>query len=130
MNFDNGTWWTVVLIIGAITSSLTYLIKVALFSRVDKLEEKLNQIEKNTVEKNENEKDISEIKTDIETIKKNYTPTERHTKDFDECRNDIKTIRENYITKDDFLREISKQDRKLENIEKMLIELIGRDCTK
>ena len=51
-----------------------------------------------------------------------YTPRDTHQKDFDECRKDIKEIRENYLTKDDFIREISKMDRKLDRMMEMMIE--------
>ena len=34
----------------------------------------------------------------------------------------IRQIRENYLTKDDFIREISKMDRKLDRLMEMMIE--------
>lgn len=126
MNFDSGTWWMFLLIIGAITTSLTYLIKVALFSRVEKMEVKLNDFEKTTIDKVEHDSDIKEIKTDIETIKSNYTPKKTHTKDFDECRSDIKKITENYLTKEDFLREVGKTDRKMDKMLDLLLKIDER----
>ncbi|MDO4772977.1 MAG: hypothetical protein Q4A72_05415 [Bacillota bacterium] len=121
MKFDGGTWWLVVLIIGAITSSLTYLIKFALFSRLEKMEKKIDEFEKSLVDKENHEKDISEVKKDIETIKANYTPKSTHTKDYDECRSDIRKITENYITKEDFFREQLKMDKKLDKIMDILL---------
>lgn len=125
MKFDSGTWWLVLLVIGAITSSLTYLIKFALFSRLEKMEKKIDEFEKGLVDKDLHEKDISEVKDDIETIKANYTPMATHTKNFDECRSDIKKITENYITREDFFREQLKMDKKLDKI--MDILLLGKE---
>ncbi len=122
MNFDNGTWWLVLIFIGAITSSLTYLIKFALFSRLEKMEKKIDEFEKGLVDKDLHEKDIDEVKSDIETIKANYTTRSVHAKDFDECRNDIRKITENYITREDFFRELIKMDKKIDKIMDILLE--------
>ncbi len=127
MNFDSGTWWLVLIFIGAITSSLTYLIKFALFSRLEKMEKKLDEFEKGLVDKDLHEKDIDEVKSDIETIKANYTPRSIHAKDFDECRGDIRKITENYITREDFFREQVKMDKKLDKIMDILINTRERE---
>ncbi len=121
MNFDSGTWWLVLIFIGAITSSLTYLIKFALFTRLEKMEKKIDDFEKGLVDKDLHEKDIDEVKKDIETIKANYTPKNTHSKDFDECRSDIRKITENYITREDFFREHIKIDKKIDKIMDILI---------
>lgn len=125
MNFDAGTWWVALLIIGGITSSLTYLIKIALFGRVDKIEEKIHKYDRLHVYKTEHDKEIIEIKEDIKCIKKDYTTKATHLKDFDECRVDIKRIKEDYITKEDFFREQNKTERKLDKIMDILLEMKG-----
>ncbi len=122
MNFDSGTWWLVLIFIGAVTSSLTYLIKFALFSRLEKMEKKIDEFENSLVDKKVHEKKMDEVKTDIETIKANYTPKSTHMKDFDECRRDITKIKENYITREDFFRELLKMDKKLDKIMEYLID--------
>ncbi len=122
MTFNSGTWWLVLLVIGAITSSLTYLIKFALFSRLEKMENKIDEFEKGLVDKEVHERDIDEVKNDIETIKANYTTRTIHSKDFDECRRDIRKIMENYITREDFFRELIKMDKKIEKILDILLK--------
>lgn len=58
-----------------------------------------------------------------ELIREDYTPKETHSKDFDGCQKEIKEIRQNYLTKDDFIREINKVDRKVEQMLNMMIEM-------
>ena len=41
----------------------------------------------------------------------------------DELKKDINKIREDYLTKDDFIREINKVDRKVEQMLNMMIEM-------
>lgn len=41
------------------------------------------------------------------------------------CNEDIKSIKEDYITKEDFYREQSKVDRKLDKIMDILLEMKG-----
>lgn len=123
MNFDNGTWWLAVLIIGAVTTSLTYLIKVALFSRLEKTEKGLDELEKSTVSNNHHQKDMDDVRNDIEIIKTNYTTKNVHAKDFDEVREDIKKMKENYITREDFFREQLKTDKKLDKIMDILLAI-------
>lgn len=125
MIFDSGTWWVVLIIVGAITSSLTYLLKLALFTRIDKVEKRLSDVIENHLSKDEYEKNLRTIRDDIETIKTNYTTKDSHMKDFDECRNDIKKIKEDYITKEDFFREQGKTDRKLDKILDILLNAKG-----
>jgi len=47
---------------------------------------------------------------------------EAHEKDFDECRQDIKDIRANYLTRDDFIREMNKMDRKLDQMLELMMK--------
>lgn len=62
---------------------------------------------------------------DIKNVREDYTPKSMHQKDFDECRQDIKQIKEDYITKEDFFREQTKTDRKLDRIMDILLEMKG-----
>ena len=45
-----------------------------------------------------------------------------HEKDFDECRADIKQIKAEYLTKDDFIREMNKMDRKLDQMLELMLK--------
>lgn len=62
-------------------------------------------------------KEITEgLSADIRKIREDYTPKNLHDKVYDECREDIKRIKADYLTKDDFLREMSKMDHKLDQM--------------
>ena len=61
------------------------------------------------------------LKKDIREIRDNYTPKGLHEKDFDECREDIKHIKSEYLTKDDFIREMNKMDRKLDQMLEIML---------
>ncbi len=126
MTFDGGTWWLVLTMLGLVTGSLTYLIKFALFSRLEKMEQKFDKFEKSLVNKNDYDKDIEEIKNNIETIKANYTPQRVHEKDFDECRCEIRKITENFSTKEDFIREIMKLEKKMDKMMDMLLKYVEK----
>lgn len=52
----------------------------------------------------------------IQNIHNNYVVQDDHNDDIAECRADIKQIKEDYITRDDFYREQSKTERKLDHI--------------
>ena len=58
----------------------------------------------------------------IQKIRDDYTPKEMHEKDFDECRMDIKQIKAEYLTKDDFIREMNKMDRKLDQMLELMLQ--------
>lgn len=122
MEFGKDTWWLVLMILGFVTSAVTYLIKIALFNEIDKLEKAIIALRENVVSKSEYSEDMAEIKKDIREIKANYTQKSVHDKAFDECRIEIKQIKEDYITKDDFLRENTKLDIKLDKIIDRLME--------
>lgn len=125
MNFDSGTWWLLLLLVGSVTGALTYLIKRSVFGKVDKMEARVDDISKAMVLKTDHEKDTKECMEEIKIIRKDYTPKEMHEKDFDECKADIKKIKEDYITKEDFFREQGKTDRKLDRIMDILLEMKG-----
>lgn len=123
MKFDTGTWWIVLVIAGAVTSALTYLIKTSIFARLDKLEAKLATVLESQVHKEDHENTIKEFKSDIETIKSAYITKTQHWKDYDECRGEIKQIKESYIVKEDFIREFGRLDQKTDKILDILLKL-------
>ena len=116
VTFDSGTWWLVVLLLGFATGALIYLIKRSLFGRVDKLDEAVKRLDETTVKKPTYQKDKDTLTGDIVRIERDYTPRSVHDKSYDELRADIKTIMQTYLTKDDFIREFSKVDRKIDMI--------------
>lgn len=109
--------WIITLGIGVIAYFLKRIMSV-----VDRHSVELQKVREDTVKKADMKVQTAELKEDIRKIREDYTPRDTHQKDFDECRKDIKEIRENYLTKDDFIREISKMDRKLDRMMEMLIE--------
>ncbi|WP_217960160.1 hypothetical protein [Acutalibacter muris] len=116
MTFDSGTWWLAVLLLGFLTGALIYLLKRSLFGRVDRLDESVKKLDESTVKKPSYEKDKDKLTADIERIERDYTPRSVHEKSYDELRADIKKIMETHLTKDDFIREITKLDRKTDII--------------
>ena len=100
---------------------ITYFLKRTM-SQVDRHEVEINAVRQDNVHKEDLKEQTKELKEDIRKIREDYTPKETHEKDFDECRKDIKEIRENYLTKDDFIREVSKMDRKLDRLMEMMID--------
>lgn len=97
MNFDAGTWWLALLLLGGLTGGFWFLLKRTVFERVDKLERSVGE----SVKKGDYDKDMKEVREDIEKIKANY------------------------ITKEDFFREQAKTDRKLDRIMDILLEMKG-----
>lgn len=95
MNFDAGTWWLALLLLGGLTGGFWFLLKRTVFERVDKLERSVGE----SVKKGDYDKDMKEVREDIEKIKANY------------------------ITKEDFFREQAKTDRKLDRIMDILLEM-------
>lgn len=114
MTFDAGTWWLIGLIVTALLGAVVFLVKRALFSRVDDLAKEVKEIRDNTVRKVDYEKAQEKLSDAIEEIKRDYTPRSVHEKSYDELRADIKKIMENYLTREDFFREHSKVDRKID----------------
>lgn len=103
---------------------ITYFLKRTM-TQVDKQGEEIRRMDDKTATKADLKESTEELKKDIREIRDNYTPKEVHVKDFDECRKDIKHIRSEYLTKDDFIREISKMDRKLDRMLEMMINRQG-----
>lgn len=121
MTFDAGTWWLALLLLGGLTGTAGYLIKRAVFGRVDKMEKTVEALREESVKK----ASLAAVQDDIKQIRQDYTPRADHRKDLDECRADIKQIKEDYITKEDFFREQAKTDRKLDRIMDILLEMKG-----
>lgn len=99
---------------------ITYFLKRTM-TQVDnqgaKIQELINQMSTKADQKEQTEK----LEKEIRQIRDDYTPKEMHQKDFDECRNDIKEIRSTYLTKDDFIREMNKMDRKLDQMLELML---------
>ncbi len=127
MTFDSGTWWIASTIFALMLGGFTYLTKVALFNRIEKMEKSIDKFREDLVSEKEYDSDIKEIKENIEIIKANYTPKRVHEKDFDECRCEIKKITESYLTKEDFLREQAKTERKLDKVLDILLEINNKN---
>ena len=68
MNFDAGTWWLALLLLGGLTGGFWFLLKRTGFERVDKLERSVGE----SVKKGDYDKDMKEVREDIEKIKANY----------------------------------------------------------
>lgn len=116
MEFDTGTWWLVGIIVTMITGALVFLIKQSVFGKIDKIENRVEYVEKNYLLKT----DLKSCKDDIKQVKENYTPLLVHEKDYDECKNDIKKMKAEYITKEDFFRELNKVDMDLGKLDKKI----------
>ena len=101
MTFDAGTWWLAVLLLGGLCGACAWMYKRSA-DRTDR--------------------EIGKVQTDIREIQRTYTPRNVHDKDFGEVRGAIDEIRRNYLTKEDFLREQAKTERKLDRIIDMLLE--------
>ena len=91
---------------------ISYFLKRTM-NQVDRTIQQLQEVEQDSATKEDLKETTNELKKDIEKIREDYTPKNTHNKDFDECRKDIKEIRQNYLTRDDFIREINKVDRKM-----------------
>ena len=72
MTFDAGTWWLIGLLVTALIGAVVFLVKRALFSRVDELAKEVREIRDGTTKKGEYEKDQEKLVRDIEQIKKDY----------------------------------------------------------
>lgn len=69
----------------------------------------------------QSDKNRKELQDEINRIREDYTPKRTHEKDFNECRMDIKDIRAHYLTRDDFIREMNKMDRKLDRMLELML---------
>lgn len=120
-------WASMYLPIGTtlIISIIAFFLKRSLFGRVDGCEAEIKTVMQNAVMKSDHTDDIKSCRNAIKEIRDSYTPLPVHNKDFDECRHDIKQIKEDYITREDFYREQSKTDKKLDRIMDILLEMSG-----
>ena len=111
---------------------ITYFLKRTM-SQVDKHGEEIRRIDNERVTKTDLKESTEELKKDIRQIREDYTPKNVHEKDFDECRADIKQIKRvdsndfgkikaEYLTKDDFIREMNKMDRKLDQMLELMLK--------
>lgn len=91
MQFDAGTWWLAVLLLGGVTGLLCWLLKRS-YDRVEKKAE-------GAVPKAEFDKQLDSCKSQIRAIQETYTTRATHDKDIDECRKKISKISEVYLTK-------------------------------
>ena len=94
---------------------ITYFLKRTM-SLVDRHSAQIQEIRQQTASREDLKEQTKELKEDIRKIREDYTPRNTHQKDFDECRKNIKHIRHNYLTNHDFIQEISKMDRKLDQM--------------
>lgn len=120
MTFNADTWWVVGIIVTALIGAVTFLIKTAVFNRVDKCEKKVELC----VLRDEHEKDIAVCTEEIKQIRQDYTPRSLHSKDIDECRIDIKQIKAEVMTKEDFFREMNKFERKMDRQDEKIDRLL------
>ena len=100
---------------------ISYFLKRTM-TMVDRHSMELQQLRQDTASRRDLKEQTGELKEDIRSIREDYTPMHTHQKDLDECRRDLKEIRMNYLTKDDFIREINKMDRKLDQMLNMQLK--------
>lgn len=100
---------------------ITYFLKRTM-SQVDRQAGDIQQLNGAAATRHEMEKATDRLEKDIRQIRDDYTPVKIHQKDFDECRNDIKQIKAEYLTKDDFIREMNKMDRKLDQMLELMMK--------
>lgn len=118
--------WVVTTAITLGIGVISYFLKRTM-NEADKHGEEIRKIESNAITKDDLKESTEELKTDIRKIREDYTPKDMHEKAFDECRQDIKQIKADYITKDDFIREITKLDRKLDRMLEIMIGTRGKE---
>ena len=121
---DRMSEWVITTAITLGIGVITYFLKRTM-NQVDRQDSRIQQQENTAVTRTELEKNMDKLEQDIRQIRDDYTPKEMHRKDFDECRADIKQIRADFMTKEDFIREISKLDRKLDRMLEMMINRQG-----
>lgn len=100
---------------------ISYFLKRTM-NQSDKTIQQLQSVERNAATRAELKESREELRGEINRIREDYTPKQTHEKDFDECRQDIKDIRANYLTRDDFIREMNKMDRKLDQMLELMLK--------
>lgn len=113
--------WVVTTVAGLAITVIGYFLKRTM-NQVDSQGSKISKVITEAATKAEQKEQIAKLENEIRQIRDDYTPKEMHHKDFDECRNDIKEIRATYLTKDDFIREINKMDRKLDQMLELMMK--------
>ncbi len=98
---------------------IAYFLKRTM-NQVDRQGDRISRVENERIDKADLKEITEELKKDIRQIREDYTPRDAHQKDFDECRKDIKEIRSVYLTKEDFIREMGKLDRKMDQMDQRL----------
>lgn len=115
------TEWAITTAVTLGIGIISYFLKRTM-SQLDKTIQKLHAVEQNAVTKEEFKENRRELQEEIKRIREDYTPRNTHEKDFDECRKDIKDIRAHYLTRDDFIREMNKMDRKLDQMLELMMK--------
>ena len=99
---------------------ITYFLKRTM-KQVDDQGARIQELIQQMATKADQKEQTAKLEKEIRQIRDDYTPKEMHQKDFDECRGDIKIIRAEYLTKDDFIREMNKMDRKLDQMLELML---------
>ena len=113
--------WAITTVVGLVISAITYFLKRTM-NQVDRQGNQIQDVKGEMVTKTEHKEQVTKLEKDIRQIRDDYTPAETHQKDFDECRKDIKEIRATYLTRDDFIREMNKMDRKLDQMLEIMLK--------
>ena len=113
--------WIITTVITMGIGIITYFLKRTMH-QVDKQGEEIRRIDGLMVKKSDLKESTEELKKDIRQIREDYTPKNIHEKAFDECKEDIKHIKAEYLTKDDFIREMNKMDRKLDQMLDLMLK--------
>ena len=115
------TEWAITTAVTLGIGIISYFLKRTM-NQSDKTVQKLQAVEQNAATKEELKENRKELQEEISRIREDYTPKKTHEKDFDECRKDIKDIRASYLTRDDFIREMNKLDRKLDQMLELMMK--------
>lgn len=115
------TEWAITTAVTLGIGIISYFLKRTM-NQSDKTVQRLQAVEQNAATKDELKESRKELYEEINRIREDYTPKKTHEKDFDECRQDIKDIRANYLTRDDFIREMNKMDRKLDQMLELMMK--------
>lgn len=90
--------------------------------RSDKVEQKIQMIEKDYVTEVAHGKDIEKLGQDITKIREDYTPKAEFKEVVNEFRNEMKEAQKEFLTKDDFYREQGKMEKKMDKIIDLLMK--------
>lgn len=113
--------WVITTAITVGIGVISYFLKRTM-NQMEKQGEELRQVQSEQVTRADLKDSTDDLKKDIRKIREDYTPQRTHEKDFDECRKEIKEIRADYLTKDDFIREMNKMDRKLDQMLELMMK--------